>query len=62
MGIASREEVRIALIEELMFVCQSRRGSAAMVALFESGAADLPSIASERARELGRRLVEARHR
>jgi hypothetical protein len=60
MEFSSREEIREALIEELIAESGSRRSSAAMVGRFEVGDIELPSVGSARARELAWRLRESR--
>jgi hypothetical protein len=59
MELTTREEIREALIEELIAEGGSRRRSAAMVARFEVGDLELPPVASARARELACRLRAA---
>jgi hypothetical protein len=60
MDFSSREEIREALIEELIAESGSRRSSAAMVGRFEVGDMELPPYGSARARELARRLRQSR--
>jgi hypothetical protein len=60
MKPATREEIRNALIEELIPHSGSRRSSAAMVGRFEVGDLELPTLPSERARLLAERLREQR--
>jgi hypothetical protein len=60
MKTSTREEIRNALIEELIAQSGSRRSSAAMVGRFEVGDIELPPLPSERARRLAERLLEQR--
>jgi hypothetical protein len=52
-----RDEIRRALVEELIVLNGSRRGSAGMAALVESGQLDPATLPGERAILLGRRLL-----
>lgn len=54
----THEELRTALIEELLLAAGSRRISAAMVRRITLGEMQLPPGYGERAQELARRLTE----
>ncbi|MFT3765260.1 MAG: hypothetical protein QM820_07055 [Minicystis sp.] len=60
MKPATHDDIRTALIEELLISAGSRRTSAAMVSRIALGEMDLPATCGERARELARRLAETR--